>query len=178
MRRNNDDDDDNDEGHHILRDGERRRVPMMFCDSAVQRAIRQESEESGRTQLLRDAFDARTVVTDAFGHTGLALQRPGPRYLSSPEHSYDSSAGVTQEYIRSQAYALADAQDRYSWKGGPQEGDECTIDGRPGRLEKRGDEFVCVPSGERDAALVQDELERAYVEVALADSERWKQGRR
>jgi hypothetical protein len=178
MRR--DDDDDDDGKRPVLGDGQRVRVPMIFRDSAVQRAIRRQNRVSGRAQLLRDAFetDARTVVTDAFGNTGLALQRPGARYLSIPEHTVDSALAVADDYNRAQAYALADAEARYSWKGGPQEGDECTIDGRPGRLEKRGDEFVCVPSGERDAASVQDELERAYVEVALADSERWKQGRR
>ena len=174
MRRDVDDDDD----HRILRDGERRRIPMMMRDedslSPLQRAIMQDAHETGRDRILSDAMDARTQVVDAFGNGGLALQRPGARYLSIPEHTVDSAVAEAEDYNRAQSYAIADAEARYSWKGGPQPGDECTIDGEAGTLVKEGNELVCRPHGHRDAQSVRDELERTFREREQADADPWR----
>jgi hypothetical protein len=109
MWRKNDDDDD----HRVLRDGERRRIPMIMRDenslSPLQRAIMQDAHETGRDRILSNAMDARTQVVDAFGNGGLALQRPGPRYLSSPEHS-------TRDEIE-RAYREREQQDSNAWRG-------------------------------------------------------------
>ena len=73
-----------------------------------------------------------------------------------------------------QAYALADAEATHAWKGGPLEGDSCTINGKPGTLVKEGDELVCRPYGSRDAQSARDELERAYQLRETEDANAWR----
>jgi hypothetical protein len=78
IRRGGDDDDDR---KRVLRDGERLRVPLWMMDG-TQREIAQRWRQ-GVTG------DGQALVTDAFGKSGLALHRPGARYLAS-----QSSTGI------------------------------------------------------------------------------------
>ena len=112
-RRHNEDDDEDTpfDADGILKDGRSARVALFMRDSMspLQRAVMQDAQEAGRDRILSNAMDARTQVVDAFGNGGLALQRPGPRYLSSPEHS-------TRDEIE-RAYREREQQDSNAWRG-------------------------------------------------------------
>ena len=83
-KRQHDPDDDLDE-RGLLRDGRRIRVPMMMRDSA-----------DGLTDLQRSVRDhfAPARVVDAFGDSGLALHRPGSRYLVAGAGTVDHAKQV------------------------------------------------------------------------------------
>ena len=121
--RQHDPDDDLDE-RGLLRDGRRIRVPMMMRDSA-----------DGLTDLQRSVRDhyAPARVVDAFGDSGLALHKPGPRYLTAGAGTADHAVQVAQAYNRAKAYAdfVADLQD--AWKGNN------TNDREVARLHDTGD---------------------------------------
>ena len=108
-RRKNDDDDD----HRILRDGERRRIPMMMRDedslSPLQRAIMQDAQETGRDQMLHDA-SAPGLITDAFGDTGAGLHRPGYRFQQPGERATESAR------MRDEAYRQHEAEEERRWR--------------------------------------------------------------
>ena len=98
------DDDDLDE-NGLLKDGRSARISMMMRDglTALQRSVRD------ATAPLR--------VVDAFGNSGLALNKPGARYLSAGEHTVDHAALVMRDHQR------REARDEYvqdlcnAWKG-------------------------------------------------------------
>jgi len=102
--------DDDDEVRSILRDGERRRVPMMFRDSAVQRSIREDAQQTGRDQMFRDAT-APALITDAFGDSGAGLHRPGYRFQQLGERATESAR------MRDEAYRQMEAEEARRWQG-------------------------------------------------------------
>jgi hypothetical protein len=105
-KRQHDPDDDLDE-RGLLRDGRRIRVPMMMRDA------------DGLTDLQRSVRDhfAPARVVDAFGDSGLALHKPGPRYLVAGAGTADHAKQVMADYMRREArdQYVADLQD--AWKG-------------------------------------------------------------
>jgi hypothetical protein len=102
QRHINDDDDLFDE-NGILKDGRALRVSMMMDSmSPLQRAIATDPE----MRCARDAIttDAPAVVTDAFGDSGLALHKPGSRYLSAGHGTVDHALQTTLRVMRDEAY--------------------------------------------------------------------------
>ena len=118
-----DPDDDLDE-RGLLRDGRRIRVPMMMRDSA-----------DGLTDLQRSVRDhfAPARVVDAFGNSGLALHKPGPRYLVAGAGTVDHAKQMMADHMRREArdQYVADLQD--AWKGNN------TNDREVARLHDTGD---------------------------------------
>ena len=116
-KRQHDPDDDLDE-RGLLRDGRRIRVPMMMRDSA-----------DGLTDLQRSVRDhfAPARVVDAFGNSGLALHKPGPRYLVAGAGTVDHAVQVAQAYDHAKQvmadHMRREARDQYvadlqdAWKG-------------------------------------------------------------
>jgi len=104
-KRQHDADDDLFDERGLLRDGERIRVPMMMRDSL--------------TDLQRSVRDATAPlrVVDAFGNSGLALSRPGARYLAAGKHTPDHAVLVVRDHECREArdQYIADLQD--AWKG-------------------------------------------------------------
>ena len=98
-------DDDALDENGLLKDGRIVRIPMMMRDSA-----------DGVTDLVRDATAPLRVV-DAFGNGGLALSRPGPRYLAAGEHTSHHAVLVMLDHQRREArdQYIAELQD--AWKG-------------------------------------------------------------
>ena len=122
-KRQHDPDDDLDE-RGLLRDGRRIRVPMMMRDSA-----------DGLTDLQRSVRDhfAPARVVDALGDSGLALHRPGSRYLVAGAGTVDHAKQVMADHMRREArdQYIADLQD--AWKGNN------TNDREVARLHDTGD---------------------------------------
>jgi hypothetical protein len=82
-----------DEDESILRtlkDGERMHFSMMTMDSEVLPA-----RDAGTTAPLR--------VVDVFGNSGLALNKPGSRYLTAGKHTPDHAALVMCDHQRREA---------------------------------------------------------------------------
>jgi hypothetical protein len=75
----------------ILKDGERMHFSMMTMDSEVLPA--------------RDVTDATAPlrVVDALGHGGLALHKPGSRYLVAGERTTDHAVLVVRDHERREA---------------------------------------------------------------------------
>jgi hypothetical protein len=90
------DDDDNLDENGLLKDGRSVRVPMMMRDS-----------DDGLTDLQRSVRDhfAPVHVVDSFGDDGLALHKPGARYLTAGAGTVDHAWLVTADAIRGEAYA-------------------------------------------------------------------------
>jgi hypothetical protein len=101
MRRRGDDDDD--DRKRVLRDGVRLRVPMWAMDS-VQAEIAAHSQQ-------RLTAGSRPLVTDAHGNSGLALHRPGARYLA-PADNTDVAVQTTLRMMRDQY----DAEQSRRWE--------------------------------------------------------------
>jgi hypothetical protein len=107
-RQHDADDDDMFDERGFLKDKHSVRVPMMMRDSA-----------DGLTALQRSVRDATGPlrVVDAFGNSGLALCRPGLRYLTAGKHTPDHAALVMRDHLR------REARDEYvqrlcnAWKG-------------------------------------------------------------
>jgi hypothetical protein len=115
-RRRLDDQDDAFDERGVLKDGRSLRVNLMMMD-AMQRAIASDTE----MRRMRDAIaadDPRTTVVDAFGASGLALHKPGSRYLHSGERSIDRAVQVTRDAERAAAYAEYKQQTCDAWKSG------------------------------------------------------------
>jgi hypothetical protein len=106
-RQHDTDDDDMFDERGLLRDGGRIRVSMMMRDA------------DGLTDLQRSVRDATASlrVVDAFGNSGLALSRPGARYLTAGTSTTDHAALVMRDHLRREArdQQVADLQD--AWKG-------------------------------------------------------------
>jgi hypothetical protein len=102
------DDDDNLDENGLLKDGRSVRVPMMMRDNA-----------DGLTDLQRSVRDhfAPARVVDAFGDSGLALHKPGPRYLTAGAGTVDHAKQVMADHIRREARDQYIAELCDSWKG-------------------------------------------------------------
>jgi hypothetical protein len=88
----------------ILKDGERMHFSMMTMDSEVLPA--------------RDVTDATAPlrVVDALGHGGLALHKPGPRYLTAGAGTVDHAKQVMADHMRREARDQYIAELCDSWK--------------------------------------------------------------
>jgi len=98
-------DDDALDENGLLKDGRIVRIPMMMRDSA-----------DGVTDLVRDATAPLRVV-DAFGNSGLALSRPGARYLTAGTRTPDHAALVMRDHLRREARDQYVAALQDAWKG-------------------------------------------------------------
>ena len=99
-------DDDALDENGLLKDGRIVRIPMMMRDSA-----------DGVTDLVRDATAPLRVV-DAFGNSGLALSRPGARYLTAGTCTPDHAALVMRDHLRREARDEYVAALQSAWKNG------------------------------------------------------------
>ena len=76
-------------------------------------------DADGLTDLQRSVRDATAPlrVVDALGNSGLALSRPGARYLTAGTRTPDHAALVMRDHLRREArdQHVADLQD--AWKG-------------------------------------------------------------
>ena len=106
-KRQYDTDDDLIDERGDLRDGRRIREPMMARDSA-----------DGLTDLQRSVRDATAPlrVVDAFGNSGLALNRPGARYLTAGTRTTDHAALVMRDHLRREACDQCIAELQNAWK--------------------------------------------------------------
>jgi hypothetical protein len=84
------DDDDNLDENGLLKDGRSVRVPMMMRDGG----------DDGLTDLQRSVRDATAPlrVVDALGNSGLALNKPGSRYLAAGKHTPDHAVLVVRDH--------------------------------------------------------------------------------
>ena len=89
----------------VLRDGQRIVVPLNMRDSMspMQRAVAEDKAARGVT------------VVDGLGRT--AGHRPGACYLRTVPHTVDHAVAVTQEHLRSEAYADSIRELCDAWKG-------------------------------------------------------------
>jgi len=108
-RQQHDSDDDPFDERGVLSDGGRIRVPMMMRDS-----------DDGLTALQRSVRDATAPlrVVDAFGNSGLALSRPGARYLTAGTCTPDHAALVMRDHLRREARDEYVAALQSAWKNG------------------------------------------------------------
>lgn len=95
------DDNDDDDRNNVLRDGERLRVPLWMMDGT-----QHEIAQSWR-QIV--TAESRALVTDALGQSGLALHRPGARYLV-PNSTTGIAVQATLRMMRDEAYQQYDAE--------------------------------------------------------------------
>jgi hypothetical protein len=174
-----DDDDDAFDRNGVLKDGRSFRVPLYMADSLtpLQRSVAADSAARGHDKIF-DSMRAdadRVRIVDAFGGTD-GLHRPGARYPRSGVRivTVDHARQATLASMRSQAHALRDAEATYAWRGGPQEGDHCTIDGAAGTLVREGGDLVCRPVGRQDAQSVHDAIQAAYDESDWYSANAWK----
>ena len=100
-------DDDGEDVLRTLKDGERMHFSMMAMDSG------------GEVLPAHDTVDATAPlrVVDAFGNSGLPLNKPGARYLTAGKHTPDHAALVMRDHQCRQArdQYIAELQD--AWKG-------------------------------------------------------------
>jgi hypothetical protein len=84
------------------------RIPMMMRDSA-----------DGLTDLQRSVRDhfAPARVVDAFGDSGLALHKPGPRYLTAGAGTVDHAVQAARAYNRAEAYRASVQEMCDAWRG-------------------------------------------------------------
>ena len=100
-------DDDDDNVLRTLKDGERMHFSMMAMDSG------------GEVLPGRDTVDATAPlhVVDAFGNSGLALNKPGARYLTAGKHTPDHAALLMHDHQRREARDEYVQQLCDAWKG-------------------------------------------------------------
>ena len=106
IRRRHHADKDELEDNDILRDGERLRVPMRMMDS-MQKEIAHDHPQP--------------LVVDALGETGLALHRPGARYLLAPTHTTDAAVQATLRVMRDEAYQQHNVEQSRRWANSDRE---------------------------------------------------------
>ena len=104
--------DDDDNVLRTLKDGERMHFSMMTMDSG------------GEVLSARDAATAPLRVVDAFGNSGLALHRPGSRYLTAGTRTTDHAALVMRDHLRREARDEYVQQLCDAWKGNNTNGRE------------------------------------------------------
>jgi hypothetical protein len=102
------DDDDNLDENGLLKDGRSVRISMMMRDSDDRLTELQRS--------VRDHFAPVTLV-DSFGNSGLALHKPGARYLIAGAGTGDHARLVTADAIRADAYADSVRAACDAWRG-------------------------------------------------------------
>jgi hypothetical protein len=102
------DDDDDDGRKRVLRDGERLRVPLWMMDG-TQLEIAQRWGQS-------ETAESKAVVTDALGQSGLALHRPGARYLAS-----NSTTGIAVQATLRSMRDEYDAEQSHRWEDSDRE---------------------------------------------------------
>ena len=115
------DDDDNLDENGVLKDGRSVRISMM-----------RDSDLTELQRSVRDHFAPVTMV-DSFGDSGLALHKPGARYLIAGTGTGDHARLVTADHVRREArdQYVADLQD--AWKG------DNTNDREVARVHNTGD---------------------------------------
>jgi hypothetical protein len=88
---------------------------MQFMDSMspLQRAIATDST----MRKVRDVIRNDTQVVDAFDDSGLALSKPGPRYLTADRNSVQYAVQVMADHNRREAYADALHETCDAWRG-------------------------------------------------------------
>jgi hypothetical protein len=123
-KRQHDTDDDLFDERGLLKDKRSVRVSMMVRDSA-----------DGLTDLQRSVRDhfAPARVVDAFGNSGLALSRPGARYLTAGTRTTDHAALVMRDHQRREARDEYIAELCDAWKS------TGTNDREVARLHNTGD---------------------------------------
>jgi hypothetical protein len=179
MTRRHEDDDDLFDENGLLKDKRSLRVPMMMRDSA----------DDGLSDLQRSVCDhyAPLHVVDAFGNSGLALQRPGARYLAAGEGTVDHATILAQERNRTEARDDYIRETSDAWRNPPvirdaQEGDVCTvrsgasrgwIEGSPGHLKMINGKLECVPDELQDG---MDARDAAYDAMVAELTSAWKGG--
>jgi hypothetical protein len=99
---------DDDDRKRVLRDGERLRVPLWMMDG-TQREIAQRWQQSVTAEC-------GALVTDALGQSGLALHRPGARYLAS-----NSNTGIAVQVTLRMMRDQYDAEQSRRWKDSDRE---------------------------------------------------------
>jgi hypothetical protein len=182
----------------VLKDGHALRTPMMMCDAMtpVQRAIAAHIATRGHDKF-QDKIRRDIGVVDALGNSdALAMSRPGARYLAPrAQHKTDYARQVTLDYMKREAYRLADEADANAYRNveaksgiwplnaGAREGDACDLNGERGTLVREGDHLVCRiarpvrPSRSSGDALSADELEAAYKAYDEDAAQAWRNPR-
>jgi len=183
------DDDDAFDERGVIRDGYGVRVPLFMMDS-MQKAVRAdarrrkavERDPMGRVRSTFEEEEADAMMTDA----ELSLHRPGYRTLGTLND--DEAVRAYNDSVREKCNAWRKRDERpagaYPYDPG-REGQACTIDGRPGTLQRRGDALVCVPNGESssnsdavprtmDAATAQRIRDQAWEEMCERQRNAWK----
>jgi hypothetical protein len=92
----------------ILRDGERMHFSMMAMDSGGEVLPRNAASTVNTGAPLR--------VVDAFGNSGLALHKPGSRYLTAGTRTPEHAALVMRDHLRREARDEYIAELQNAWK--------------------------------------------------------------
>jgi hypothetical protein len=183
----------------IMRDGERRRVPMTMRDSAWDSPeVRSylDGLDNGRHEIADTAMhDSRFIdadtyrgMADAAKRYGLddafGLNKPGFRYITDSatldrmgqcyldrDHD-DSRAWEKPGPLWGDHHASTSTQDKTGEFGpGPREGGSCTVGGRSGTWRKLNGKLHCVPHS--TDAMTLDARELAYMDRAWDDEHSW-----
>jgi hypothetical protein len=88
----------------VLKDGERMHFSMMAKDSG------------GEVLPARDAATSPLRVVDAFGNSGLALNKPGARYLTADAGTPARAALVMRDHQRQEARDLYVTELQDAWR--------------------------------------------------------------
>jgi hypothetical protein len=166
-----------------IRDGFGLHTPLFLMDS-VQRSVARDAKRRKTVQ-----YDPQGRVKSTFEEEEAAdgmtfdAHRPGYRFSADADDSEAQKA--YREYVdrQSNAWKTRDAPaGAYPLSAG--EGNPCTIDGRPGALERRDDWLVCVANGESsnsdtvprtmDAATAQRIRDQAWEEMCERQRNAWK----
>lgn len=89
-------------------------------------------DASGRKVEADEAIDNNGHLKSGFS-TRVPLEM---RDAMRAGGSTDDAVRATQHHVKVQALALADADNKHSWRGGAVEGDHCILDGKPAVLVK------------------------------------------
>jgi hypothetical protein len=75
-------------------------------------------DADGLTDLQRSVRDhfAPARVVDAFGDSGLALHKPGPRYLTAGAGTVDHAVQAARAYNRAEAYRVSVQEMCDAWR--------------------------------------------------------------
>jgi hypothetical protein len=172
----------------VLRDGFGMRVPLYLCDS-MQKGVAADAKRRSRVVQrdpmgrVRSVYEEEEEAADG-AMFDAALHRPGFRVLSGADDSEAQKA--YREYCDAQcnAWKTRDAPaGAYPYDPG-REGQNCTINGAPGTLQRRGDALVCVANGESsnsdtvprtmDAVTAQRIRDQAWEEMCERQRNAWK----
>jgi hypothetical protein len=156
VERVSDDDDSAFDRNGLLKDGRTARFTMMMHDAdSVGRAIAEDR--------------ARATVHDGSGGGELALHRPGYRYVGNAVASERAKLASYDAMCRDMCDAWRrDAQPSYGPYEARREGESCTIDGQPGKLERSEDgrSMICRPSRSDAAADARHRIKTVHRDPA------------